>query len=55
MPSRADGNCLFYTLNNFVFGGIRNIKDLREDMWNYIILKKEYFISSWDGTIDKQC
>ena len=51
VPSRADWNCLFHTSNNLVFGGTRNIKDLREDICNYIILKKEHFIGSWDATI----
>ena len=43
VPSRADGNCLFHTLNNLVFEGTHNIKDLRVDICNYIIKKRAFY------------
>ena len=32
VPSRIDKNCIFHILNNLVFEGNCNIKDLREDI-----------------------
>ena len=42
VKSWSGENCLFHTLNNLVFGVNRNIKDLREDICNYVILEEAF-------------
>ena len=40
IPCETDGNCLFHTLNNIVFGGHLTAEYIKEEICDFIILKK---------------
>ena len=52
VPSEADGNCLFHTLNNIVFGSNLTAKNIREEICDFLIKKKEIYRHIWEGDID---
>ena len=41
--SETDGNCLFHTLNNIVFGGHLTAEYIREDICDFIIKKRQIY------------
>ena len=53
VPSEADGNCLFHTLNNIVFGSNLTAKNIREEICDFLIKKKEIYRHIWEGDIDR--
>ena len=50
IPSGIDGNYLFHTLNNIVFGGQLTEKNIRDEICDFIFKKKEIYkhICEWD-------
>ena len=52
IPSKTDGNCLFHTLNNFVFGGQFTAKYIREEICDFIIKKRQMYEHLWEGNLD---
>ena len=52
VPSEADGNCLFHTLNNIVFGSNLTAKNIREEICDSPTKKKEIHRHIWEGDID---
>ena len=43
IPSETDGNCLFHTLNNIVFGGQFTAEYIREEICYFIIKKRQIY------------
>ena len=43
IPSETDGNCLFHTLNNIVFGGQFTAEYIREEICDFIIKKRQIY------------
>ena len=42
IPSGIDGNCLFHSLNNIVFGGQLTAKSIRNEIFDFILRRKKY-------------
>ena len=43
IPNETDGNCLFLTLNNIVFGGQLTAEYIREEICKFIIKKRQIY------------
>ena len=52
IPSGIDGNCLFHTLNNIVFGGQLTAKSIRDEICDFIFKKKEIYRHICEGDLD---
>ena len=52
IPSETDGNCLFHTLNNIVFGGQFTAEYIREEICDFIIKKRQIYEHLWEGNLD---
>ena len=50
--SETDGNCLFHTSNNIVFGGNFTAEYIREVIYDFIIKKRQIYEHLWEGNLD---
>ena len=52
IPSGIDGNCLFHTLNNIIFGRQLTAKSIRDEICDFIFKMKEIYRHICDGDLD---
>ena len=52
IPSQMDGNWLFHTLNNLVFGGQNSAEDIRNEICAFLIRKRHLYENLWEGDFD---
>ena len=49
---QMDWNRLFHTLNNLAFGGQYSAEEIRNNIWTFLISKKNLYENLWEGHFD---
>ena len=47
-----DGNWLFHTFNNLVFGGQLAVEDIRLRIWYFILRNRDTYQNIWEGNLE---